>query len=237
MVVAVEDSDESVRQQLRSDGALLPLRGTRLMAPLRRPGLIVVDAGDDRQQAAASIVKNPNSVIGPAATVVIPSGFPDGVWARPELGVVISRDCHNVDPDVAMDCIGGYTIVADITATMGKGQTVESEATIRLGKQLPTFFPMGPFFVDRDAMSALSWFEVTVRRNASIVRQSEIEFAALSIAARLAEYARYYAFRAGDIVTAGIPAGPRRLWLQPADKIEIEVTGLGTLAFDVVQGN
>ncbi|MDP6673501.1 MAG: hypothetical protein QGH93_01440, partial [Gammaproteobacteria bacterium] len=75
LVAVAERSD---RQRLLQDGALLPYSGTALLAPVRRPGLVlIVDSNE------SSYIKSPNAAVGPGATVTIPWPDADVLWGTP----------------------------------------------------------------------------------------------------------------------------------------------------------
>ncbi|MDP7041622.1 MAG: hypothetical protein QGF91_03115, partial [Gammaproteobacteria bacterium] len=63
----VEQVGES-EARLRQDGALSSLAGTALMAPIRRPGLILISQAE-RDGFSARFIKSPNTAVGHAAQI------------------------------------------------------------------------------------------------------------------------------------------------------------------------
>jgi 2-keto-4-pentenoate hydratase/2-oxohepta-3-ene-1,7-dioic acid hydratase in catechol pathway len=76
-----------------------------------------------------------------------------------EFSIVIGRPCHAVAEAEALDYVAGYTLINDVSARDWVGPVFQSTAVMAgvlawernlLGKQFPTFCPMGPVLVTRD---------------------------------------------------------------------------------------
>src|SRR5699024_3442064 len=67
-----------------------------------------------------------------------------------ELGVVIGKEAHNVQPHLALDYVYGYTIVNDITAR----DLQRSLKQFFLAKSLAA--PIGPYIVTKDELPSLN---------------------------------------------------------------------------------
>jgi len=73
----VASAEREDRQRLLQNGILLPYSGTALMAPIRRPGLVlIVDSH------ASSYIKSPNSAVGPGQLSKFPGRMSIGCGAR-----------------------------------------------------------------------------------------------------------------------------------------------------------
>lgn len=60
-----------------------------------------------------------------------------------ELGVVITRQAYRVSPEDALEHVGGYFTLNDVSARDFQGRTTQWVQ----GKSFPTFAPTGPFLV------------------------------------------------------------------------------------------
>src|SRR5512140_1286644 len=115
---------EALIRDSRKDD-LLDLANLRLGAPLRRPGKIVAvglnyaehvnEYGSKGFADPVLFAKFPNSITGPYDDIVIPPGDPD-VDYEAELAVVIGRHCRGVPAANALQHVGGYTALNDVSA-------------------------------------------------------------------------------------------------------------------------
>ena len=142
--------------RLRAAGALTPLASTPLLAPVPRPGIVLSHGraykshlkemnskGEDEPHA---FMKNVNAIIGPGAPIILPPQCPDMVDLEGEFSIVFGAPCHNVTEAEAMDHVIGYTLINDVSARnwVEQFQRTRDPDQNRMGKNLPTFCPMGP---------------------------------------------------------------------------------------------
>jgi acylpyruvate hydrolase len=129
---------------------------------------------------------------------------------------VIGRACHNVTVEDALACIAGYTITNDVSARdrvpeIAKAKTTpEARAAWDLnhmGKQLPAFSPLGPALVTADEIGDPATLELTTRLNGVVMQHAVTSDLIFSVAESLSFFSRWYAFRPGDILSTGTPAG------------------------------
>ena len=259
LLVAWNDVRERVTQAAASDDLpVIPRGEARLHAPIRSGALIlcvggnyrrhVEEVGESLPERAPSFLKSPNAVTGPDDAIVLPPAFPDMVDYEGELCVVFGRECHGVGAHEAMDYIAGYTILNDVSArdrmramltattpTEGRWSVIE----MLMGKQLPTFAPVGPAILTADEVRDPSALRLTTRLNGTVMQDASIADLAVGIPQLVEEMSRCYSFVAGDLISTGTPAGtgagqnPPR-YLRPGDEVAIEVTGIGTLTSRVV---
>lgn len=235
------------------DLPFLPRSEVRLHAPVGSGALLLCVGGNYRShleevgealpERAPSFVKSPNAVVGPADDIVLPTAFPDMVDFEGELCVVFGRDCHGVTADEASDYIAGYTIMNDVSARDQMGAMLHattpaegrwSVIEMLMGKQLPTFAPLGPTILTADAVPDPADLRLQTRLNGQLMQDAGIAELAVGIPRLVEEMSRYYRFAPGDVMSTGTPAGtgagqkPPR-YLRPGDEVAIEVPGIGTL--------
>ncbi len=193
LVTAAEQAD---RQRLLQEGTLLPYSGTALLAPIRRPGLVLVV---DLQ--GSGYIKSPNAVMGHGATARIPWPDADILWAIPMLACVIGRSFFKATQAEAVDAIAGYTLMIDLCGH--QPGTAEDLTTWRRridSKHFPGACPIGPTIVTRDEFSNPAGATASVRIN-DVEVGSGVLWPSDSDAGRLlAELSQRYGFRPGDLV-------------------------------------
>src|SRR5579871_6166741 len=119
-------SKESLAGRLREVGALVQRSGTRLLAPITDPALILSCGMNYRAHLRemntpvpdypTSFTKNIAGIIGPDAPIVLPPSNPDMVDWEGEFSVVMGRSCHRVSEAEALDYVAGYTLINDVSA-------------------------------------------------------------------------------------------------------------------------
>ncbi|MEO8223417.1 MAG: fumarylacetoacetate hydrolase family protein [Gammaproteobacteria bacterium] len=196
-----DQASEAQRQEWRRSGRLLPGQGTRLMPPIRRPGLLlmVTDAN-----GPVSYVKNPNSAAGPEAAIAMPAGADEPLYMLAMAGVVLGRPLFRGTAVQAERAIAALTLVADLGTTRSKpGASGEWTGS----RQFPGASVLGPALLTIDELRGQAPGPVQVRVNGRPVGTGSSTFDLRKAAALISELSSRYAFRPGDVVVvaAGIP--------------------------------
>lgn len=243
---------------LGDQGALVGMRDAKLLAPIPKPRLIV-SAGLNYHEhlkemrtpvpdRPAQFLKSPNAVVGPSAPIVLPPSNPDMVDWEGELCVVVGKPCHKVSAKEALGFVAGYTIANDVSARdwvasifaakdiMGPIHAWEQNI---LGKQFPTFCPLGPVIATSDEIKEPGALELTTRLNGAVMQHAQTSDLVFGVPDLIAHFSQYYLLQPGDIITTGSPAGVGygripKLFMKPGDTIEVEVGGIGILSNPVV---
>src|SRR6266542_3889779 len=133
----------------------LPLDAIRLRPPLPRPGKILCCIGNywehDQREARAlnMFLKNPDAVIGPGDTIVLPEFTDPYVFQHEaELGIVMKGPAKNVKAADWRKAVFGYTGMIDVSARAQGRQTWRSGSW--MGKSFDTFAPIGPCITTAD---------------------------------------------------------------------------------------
>lgn len=225
LVAEFEAASSSQRQQWRSSGRLLPASGTRLMPPIRRPGLLLM-VSDGLGSRTACYVKNPNSVTGPDASVPMPEGEDPHLYLLGMVGLVIGRPLFRGTQAQAARAIAALTLVADLgTRRIDRGPD-DGRADAR---QFPGACVLGPALVTVDEFPAAATWELTIRVNGRAVGAGPSELNAERAAALLAGLSSRYALRPGDIV--GLPAGVAEFELPGASQVTLALGAMLELGF------
>ncbi|RLA26801.1 MAG: hypothetical protein DRR15_19270 [Gammaproteobacteria bacterium] len=228
LVKAAERAD---RQQLLAAGALLPYSGTALMAPIRRPGLVLIINSNQ-----SNYIKSPNAAIGNDATVNIPWADVDTLWGIPMLAMVLGRQIFKASESEAADAIAGYTLMIDLNGRdpIAVNDSVDQRKHIET-RQFPGACPIGPTIITSDEFHDPIGSVASVRINDVEVGSGSLWPDGHQGARLLAELSQSYGFRPGDLVafepSADSVGAPRKL--HPGDRFTVTYTDMIELAVTI----
>jgi 2-keto-4-pentenoate hydratase/2-oxohepta-3-ene-1,7-dioic acid hydratase in catechol pathway len=235
------------------DNKVLPPGTYRLHSPLGERVLIVcaganyrshlAEMGEEPSGELAWFVKNPNAVIGPGEPIILPPTLPEKVDFEGELCIVFGRACHAVCEEDAMSYVGGYTILNDVSARDALASVTAASTpeqgryawmNMLLGKQFPTFSPIGPAVVTADEIEDPSDLQLVTTVNGAQMQNANTADLSVGIPQLIAKLSRYFNFAPGDVLSTGTPAGvgvgrKPPVYLQAGDVVEISVEGVGSL--------
>jgi acylpyruvate hydrolase len=257
VVDRVRDGGE-LSDRLRAAGALAPLARTRMLAPITDPGLLLScgmnyhahlrEMKTPVPDKPMAFTKNAAQIVGPGAPIVLPAHHPDMVDWEGEFTVVIGRPCHNVSAGEALDYVAGYTIANDVSARDWVAPVFKSTGVMGpihawednlLGKQFPTFCPLGPWIVTADEIREPADLKLTTMVNGATMQSSSTSDMVFDVPRLIEYFSQFYNFRPGDLITTGSPPGvgfgrEPPIFLKPGDEVEVWVEHIGTLANPVV---
>ncbi len=217
LVAEFESAPEAQRQEWRRNGRLLPAAGTRLMPPIRRPGLLlmVTDA------AGACYVKNPNAAVGPEVAVAPPVPG-TALFLLPMLGAVVGRPLFRATEVQASRAVAALTLVADLGAARlaaGAGTSVGGgQADAR---QFPGACVIGPALVTLDEFAGGNGWPVALRVNGRDMATAAPARTLTDLTRSVAALSARYAFRPGDIV--GLPVANGEYELPPGSAVVLSL--------------
>jgi 2-keto-4-pentenoate hydratase/2-oxohepta-3-ene-1,7-dioic acid hydratase in catechol pathway len=210
----------------------------RIGAPIARPGKILCVGLNYSDHAAESnmpiptepilFMKASNTIIGPYDNIEIPRGSEKTDW-EVELGVVIGAEAKYVEESKALDYVAGYCVVNDLSERTfqleGTGQWVK-------GKSADTFGPIGPWLVTKDEVPDPQNLNMWLKVNGHQFQNGTTKTMVFGVAHIVSYLTRFMSLQPGDIISTGTPPGvgmgqkPPK-YLQPGDKIQLSVQGLG----------
>jgi acylpyruvate hydrolase len=215
------------------DGALTTVR------PVLQPGAIIcvglnfrthiLEMGRDLPEAPALFSKLPRALTDPGCDIVLPDES-DKVDYEGELAVVIGRTARRVPVEQALDHVGGYTALNDVTMRDYQRRSLQWFA----GKTWERSTPFGPVVVTPDDADGL--LSGTLR---TIVNGEERQSAPLSdlvfgVADLIADISTFVTLEPGDIIATGTPGGvgfamEPPSFLSDGDVVEVQIDGLPAL--------
>src|SRR6185312_15969936 len=147
-----------------------------------------------------------------------------------EFAVVVGRRADCVNEEEARACIGGYTIMNDVSAR----DFQRNDKQWFRGKNCNGFGPMGPWMVTADSVADPLALDISLRLNGETVQHSNTRNLVFSPAALVSALSQSLVLEPGDVISTGTPAGigfhrKPQVFLKPGDRMEIEVSGIGIL--------
>lgn len=240
--------------RLHESGALVARDKAKLLAPILDPGFILScgmnyhahlrEMKSAVPETPAHFAKSVAAIIGPRDTIRLPASNPDMVDWEGEFCAVIGRPCHAVAEKDALDYVAGYTLVNDVSARDWVAPIAQASGTMGpimawehniLGKQFPTFCPMGPAVVTRDEIRDPHDVALSTTVNGAVMQSTNTSDLVFNVAQLIAYYSRFYLLRPGDVITTGSPAGvgygrEPKVFLRPGDTVAVTAQGIGTLS-------
>jgi 2-keto-4-pentenoate hydratase/2-oxohepta-3-ene-1,7-dioic acid hydratase in catechol pathway len=208
----------------------IAVEDVKLLAPVLPSKIICVGRNyrDHARELANEIpseilifMKPPSAVIGPGASISIPS-ISQRVDFEGELGIVIGKQCRNVgERQDVRSYIRGYVCANDVTAR----DLQKTDGQWTRAKGFDTFCPLGPIVSDE----VDPWAGVELETKVNGVRKQhgntkDFIFSPDRVIRYISSIMTLYP---GDLILTGTPAGVAPL--QDGDTVEVSISGIGQL--------
>jgi 2-keto-4-pentenoate hydratase/2-oxohepta-3-ene-1,7-dioic acid hydratase in catechol pathway len=244
-------SDGLVRAEDAWERGQLPeledVEGLRVAAPIARPGKVVcvgLNYRDHAEETGAALpdepvmfLKDPDTVVGPFDTVLVPRGSVKTDY-EVELGVVIGRvGRYLTNEGEAAGCIVGYTVSHDVSE---REFQLERGGQWDKGKSCETFNPLGPSLVPASAVPDPQALPLRLSVNGEQRQKGSTADMIFGVHHLVWYLSQFLVLRPGDLINTGTPAGvalgrPGEPYLRAGDVVELEVGGLGVARQKVAQ--
>ena len=150
-----------------------------------------------------------------------------------ELAVIIGERCRHVPRARALSVIAGYSCFIDASVRDFQKHSVTA------GKNFPATGPLGPWMVTADVVQDPQRLELTTRLNGNVVQRDTTDHMIFDVATIIEYLSTVTWLEPGDIIATGTPDGvglgrKPPLWMKGGDKVEVEISGIGTLNVNVV---
>jgi 2-keto-4-pentenoate hydratase/2-oxohepta-3-ene-1,7-dioic acid hydratase in catechol pathway len=247
------DKLPSLTSDLSAVGALKDVSAVKMLAPIPEPTLILSCGMNYHEHlremktpapvTPTAFTKNAASVIGPDEPILLPKAAPDMVDWEGEFTIVIGKPAFGVSEADALKHVAGYTIVNDVSARNWVAPIFAVQGTMPailawehniLGKQFPTFCPMGPSIVTADEIGDPGDLKLQVRLNGDVMQNTRTSDLVFDVPKLIAYFSRFYRLLPGDLITTGSPSGVGygrnpKIFMKAGDIIEVEVERIGIL--------
>jgi 2-keto-4-pentenoate hydratase/2-oxohepta-3-ene-1,7-dioic acid hydratase in catechol pathway len=222
----------------------IPLDSVRLAAPVQPRKFLaiglnyadhVAEAGLETPEHLTVFVKAGTCVNGPYDPIERPavSRYLD---YEGELGFVVGRRCRHVSADRAAEVIAGYLIVDDVSVRDWQIQTPQWS----LAKSFDTHGPMGPWIVTLDEVGDPHRLPIRTFVNGELRQESNTSELIFNCFRQVEILSQACTLEPGDVIATGTPSGVAAAmegqpWLEPGDRVRVEIDGIGAIENEVVQ--
>jgi 2-keto-4-pentenoate hydratase/2-oxohepta-3-ene-1,7-dioic acid hydratase in catechol pathway len=212
-----------------------------ILAPIASPGKIICVGLNYRSHVQESQMEIPtspvlfnkyNNTVCSSGTLIDPPDDARQMDYEAELVLVIGKTGSHISEERALDYVAGYCNGNDVSA---RDLQFRSSQWL-LGKSCDHFAPMGPYLVTADEISDPDNLEITGWRNEEIVQHANTRDMIFSCRTLISYISGYMTLNPGDVIFTGTPEGvilgkppESRKWLEPGEKIAVEIQGLGRL--------
>jgi len=150
-----------------------------------------------------------------------------------ELAIVIGERCRHVPRAQALSVVAGYTCFLDVSVRDFQKHSVTA------GKNFPGTGPLGPWMVTTDVIPDPQALSLVTRLNGAEVQRDTTDHMIFDVATIIEYVSTFTVLEPGDIIATGTPDGvglgrKPPLWMKGGDRLEVEISGIGTLQVDVV---
>jgi 2-keto-4-pentenoate hydratase/2-oxohepta-3-ene-1,7-dioic acid hydratase in catechol pathway len=207
----------------RDEDLACPVRPSKILCIGRNYAAHARELGHDIPSEPLLFLKPPSSLLGPGGEVTLP---PESarVEHEAELAVVLGRRAKNVSASESLSHVFGYACACDVTARDLQRKDVQFTRS----KGFDTFCPVGPWIETELDPGAVA---VRCRVNGATRQDGTTSHMIFDVPTLLSYASRMMTLEPGDVILTGTPEGVGPL--AAGDALEVEVSGIGTLALRV----
>ncbi|MCB1672684.1 MAG: fumarylacetoacetate hydrolase family protein [Gammaproteobacteria bacterium] len=213
-------------------GTIVQREDVRLEAPVD-PSLVFMTAFNFRSHIRGEPAPYPglfiipaNSIIGPEDPIVRPAESTN-LHYEAEMAIIVGKHAENVPVEEAADYIFGVTAGNDVSERAwqaGDIQWVRAKGT-------RGFNAVGPALIKGADYKNT---QITGRLNGEVVQGENSSDLIFGMEEMLSYISQYFTLEPGDMIWSGTMGSTRAM--VPGDVYEVELSGIGTLRNEVVQG-
>lgn len=204
---------------------LAPVIPTKIVAVGRNYAEHAAELDNELPESPMIFLKPPTTVIGPLQPIRIPADS-SNVHHEAELAVVVGKVAKDVRIEDAGSYILGYTAANDVTAR----DLQRSDGQWTRAKGFDTFCPLGPA-IDTD-LDPLEGLHITARVNGDLRQSGSTADMVFGVSELVAYISHVMTLLPGDVILTGTPSGVGPI--EPGDKVEVEIEGIGVLMNPVI---
>ena len=155
-----------------------------------------------------------------------------------ELAIVIGKTAKYVGEADAMDHVAGFALFNDVSERQFQ---FDRQGQWLKGKSHDGFGPLGPWLVTKDEIADVGALAMRLDVNGQRRQTGNTRTMIFSVPHLVSYISGFMTLHAGDVIPTGTPPGVAMgmdppQWLQPGDRIELEIEGLGIQRQRVVAG-
>ena len=220
--------------------APVPLSTVTLVSPVPNPDKIICiglnyaahikETGREKPKYPSIFTRYPSSVLGHENPLLRPAISAEFDYEG-ELAVIIGKEGRNIRAKDWHEHVAGYSCFNDGTIRDFQRHTTQFWA----GKSFDDTGSMGPWLVTKDELTDPEAQYLRTLVNGQEVQSTPISDLAFTIGEIIEYVSTVTKLLPGDVIATGTPGGVGRfrnppLYLFSGDRLEVEITGIGTLA-------
>ena len=194
----------------------------------------IEETGRDRPEYPSIFTRFPASLVGHGQSMIRPT-VSEMFDFEGELAVVIGKSGRAIPKEKALDHIAGYTCFNDGSIRDFQRHTTQFWG----GKNFDRSGAMGPWMVTSDELGDPTKPTMVTRLNGEVMQSTSVGDLAFQIPDLISYVSTITELVPGDIIATGTPSGVGafrnpKVFMKPGDKIEVEISGIGTLSNNIV---
>ncbi|HTS53880.1 MAG TPA: fumarylacetoacetate hydrolase family protein [Burkholderiales bacterium] len=194
----------------------------------------VRETGRETPKYPMIFVRFANSQVGHGQPMVKPRAS-DRYDFEGELAVIIGRRARHVPKERALEVVAGYACYND--GSLRDWQRHSAQFTP--GKNFLASGALGPWMVTADEIPDPSRLTLTTRLNGEVMQHAPVGDLIFTVPDLIAYISTFTELVPGDLIATGTPGGVGNyreppVFMQPGDRIEVEISGIGVLANPIV---
>ena len=194
----------------------------------------IEETGRDRPEYPSIFTRFPASLVGHGQSMIRPT-VSEMFDFEGELAVVIGKSGRAIPKEKALDHVAGYTCFNDGSIRDFQRHTTQFWG----GKNFDRSGAMGPWMVTSDEFGDPTKPTMVTRLNGEVMQSTSVGDLAFPIPYLISYVSTITELVPGDIIATGTPSGVGafrnpKVFMKPGDKIEVEISGIGTLSNNIV---
>jgi 2-keto-4-pentenoate hydratase/2-oxohepta-3-ene-1,7-dioic acid hydratase in catechol pathway len=150
-------------------------------------------------------MKAGTTIIGHEDEILIPLQS-NKTTGEAELGVIIQRECKNIEHDRWLEYVAGFTTIIDVTA---EDILRQNPRYLTLSKNFDTFFSFGPILITPDEFENIMKLKVSTVINGKIHASNIISNMRFPPNFLVSFHSKVMTLLPGDIISTGTPGAVR----------------------------
>jgi fumarylpyruvate hydrolase len=218
--------------------ATIAVQGETSTFPVRRVWCVgrnylehIRELGNDERNPPFFFAKHADMIVPDGSEIPYPTLTKD-MQHEVELVVALKSGGLNISPDKALDHVWGYGVSVDLTRRDLQTISRKKEQPWEIGKSFDMSAPTGAL-VPASKVGHPSKGKIWLSVNGTERQKGDLSEMIWNIAEIIAKLSLQVELGAGDVILTGTPAGVAAL--QPGDKVECGVDGIGTLKFEITK--
>lgn len=175
-----------------------------------------------------------DSHVGHAAPIVLPAAS-GNLDFEGELAVIIGKPGRHIRQADAMGHVAGYSCYND-----GSVRDWQRHSSQFLpGKNFVASGSFGPWLVTADEVPDYRALDLTTRLNGEVMQHASLDMLIFDLPYLISYISTFTMLNPGDVIVSGTPEGVGAfrtppVWMKAGDVVEVEISGIGTLANEIV---